>query len=354
MAQGDVVTESESGADLAGVADSCLLNELDFTDLYLSETGAAHMRGLSDSSDPLYGVPDGVIGDLEEVRNKVCNIGQLEREFVLDYDGVRYRVTRMQGQTTLTYHLRRAMFPIPRIRDLGIHPAVVQALGRLGHPGGSAIQRGSGLILVAGATGQGKTTTLCSLLQEYLISYGDIAVTIEDPPELKLEGEHGKFGLCYQFTVKNGDFSSLVREALRQNPRYIMLGEIRDSASAHQVLTAAMSGHVVLATIHGGSVEEALVRITKYVASETDTDLARSMLADSISAVLYQEMKKIVTKDGSGRVKRVVSISSLFFGRDSDSKGLRQKVRDGKIPQLSTDIELQRNKMDKGKPPIGA
>ncbi|AOG03288.1 ATPase, T2SS/T4P/T4SS family [Bosea sp. RAC05] len=329
------------------IAEAIYLKDLDFTDIYISETGEAFMRGLSDVADPIYDIPENAIQDLDMVHKKVCGLGQLEREFVLDHDEVRYRVTKIQGDTSATYHVRRSMFPIPRIGKLGINPMVVRALGTIGHPGAANVPRGSGLILVAGATGQGKTTTASSLLQEYLITYGDIAITIEDPPELKLEGMHGKFGRCFQTRVIGGDFAPYLRAALRQMPRFILLGEIRDPSSASEVLNAALSGHVVIATIHGGSIEEALTRVIKYVQSNLDAELARSMLADGIAAVVHQEMRRIRANDG--RVARRIFAESLFFGHD---KGLRQKIRDGKIVQLSSDIDLQKSRMDRGEMPV--
>src|SRR3546814_3251127 len=111
--------------------------------------------------------------DLDELHRRVCARGQREREFFLDFDEVRYRVSKIESINGNWYALRRAKSPIPRFGTLGLHARVVQYLGLLG--------RKHGLILFAGATGQGKTTTACSLLQEFLIHYGDVAIAIEDP-----------------------------------------------------------------------------------------------------------------------------------------------------------------------------
>ena len=323
------------------------LCDLDFTDIYMSEAGEVYMRGMTDVSEPLYMVPKNAVADLDDVHRRVCAMGQRENEFVLDHDNVRYRITKIQIEHGASYHIRRSMFPIPRLRPLWLPVEVVRALAPIGNPGLGGRPRGFGLILIAGTTGQGKTTTASSLLQEYLINYGEIAITIEDPPELMLEGKHGQFGVCYQVKVKDGDFAPLVRQALRQQPRYIMLGEVRDPSSAQEVLNAALSGHVVLATIHGGSIEEALLRMINYVASRVDLNMARDMLADGIAAVLHQEMRKIRASDG--RVQRRLLVQSLFFGKE---RGLRQKVRTGDIGMLGTDIEAQRNRMAKGEMPI--
>src|SRR3546814_14783841 len=103
--------------------------------------------------------------DLDELHRRVCARGQREREFFLDFDEVRYRVSKIESINGNWYALRRAKSPIPRFGALGLHARIVQYLGLLG--------RKHGLILFAGATGQGKTTTACSPLQEFLIHYGD-------------------------------------------------------------------------------------------------------------------------------------------------------------------------------------
>lgn len=318
------------------------LRDLDFTDIYIAESGEAFLRGLMGEDDPLYEIPDGAVADLETVHMRVCSLGREDQEFTLDHDNVRYRVSRIDNDGATWYALRRSLWPIPRLKKLEIHPMVVRQLGRIG----KAPSRG--LILIAGATGNGKTTTMCSLLQEYLIQYGDVAVTIEDPPELRMEGKHGNFGRCFQNRVVNGDFAGPLRLALRMHPRYLMLGEIRDPNAAVEALHAANSGHVVLATIHGGSIEEALVAVQKLVASKLDPDLARTLLAGGLAAVLHQQLFRIRTTDN--RVKRTIKIRSLFIGDDA---GLRAKIRDGKTALLGTDIEMQASRIARNESPLG-
>jgi twitching motility protein PilT len=331
--------------------DRSFLKEIEFTDLYLSEgTDDAKMRGLVDIDDPIYPVAIDDIIDLGLVRRKVIQTGQSENEFVLDHDEVRYRVSKIPSDSGINwYALRRAMHPIPRLRRLlaGVSPYVIQELGRIGkHPN-------RGMILLAGATGAGKTTTICSLLQEYLQNYGDVATTIEDPPELKLDGSYRNgAGQCFQVKVQNGDFATPLRSALRYQPRYILLGEIRDPEGASESLRAAISGHIVLATIHSGTIPEAITAMMKLVSSRLEMELARSMLADGLAAVMHQEMKRVKTTDG--RVERRVILKTLFLGdtMNTSTAGARNKIREGKAQGLVDDIEAQANRMLKQQPPI--
>jgi Tfp pilus assembly pilus retraction ATPase PilT len=317
------------------------LSELDFTDLYIATSGEAHMKGLLDVKDPLYPIPAGAIEDLHVIHQIVCEEGQREDEFTLDHDDVRYRVSKIDDESNPTYVLRRAIDPIPRIGSFKIPKLVMRELALAGRQGSR------GLILLSGSTGMGKTTTACSLLQEYLINFGGVAIAIEDPPELKLNGPRGPFGLCYQVRVRNGDFASPLRRAMRQAPRYIFLGEIRDPESAHEALQAANSGHVVVATTHAGTIEEAINRLMKLVTAKVDIGLARDLMADGLSVVTSQEMTRIKALDG--RVERRINFKTLFFGEDS---GLRTMIREGKTQQIGSIIEAQQMRVANNRPPL--
>lgn len=118
------------------------------------------------------------------------------------------------------------------------------------------VDQPSGLILVSGATGSGKTTTLYSILKA-IDSVANKVITIEDPIEYRLDG------IC-QVAVNEEiglTFANVLRSILRQAPNVIMLGEIRDSESAELVIQAALTGHLVLSTIHADTSAGALSRL---------------------------------------------------------------------------------------------
>jgi twitching motility protein PilT len=253
---------------------------------------------------------------------------------------MRFRVSRIEDVESIWYTLRRAKWPIPRLAILGgVPPRVIQYLGHLGKPGKH------GLILIAGKTGEGKTTTACSLLQEYLIHFGDVAVTIEDPIELPLNGAHGRFGHCFQTAVKNGDFAGALKRTMRHVPRYILLGEVRGSAEASEAIGAANNGHLVITTIHAGNVVEAMNKLLKFVAADESLELARTILADGLVAIIHQQLIRIPGKKG-----RQLKLEYLFPG---DDKGIRTLIRQGKTEQLGTAISAQASRVFNGKWPTG-
>jgi twitching motility protein PilT len=325
------------GQEVGEVKGSLRLSELDFTDLYISMNGEVLVRGTDNAKGPLTEIPEGVIGDLDTLQLTVFERGQTKKEFFVDYDGVRYRVSRIRSQTVDWFTLRKSKSTIPRIKQLGgFSMPLVQYLARLG--------RHHGLIVLSGATGQGKTTTAYSLLNEYLLAFGDIAVTIEDPPEMMLEGQIGNFGRCFQLRLEQGDdFGTALHDAMRHTPRFIFMGELRKSYDASQALRAAISGHLVITTIHAGSVEETLNSLIKLTAGEESVDFARDLLAGGLAGVIHQTLVR-----ANGQKPRL-QVKFLFPGNDS---GIRSLIREGSINQLSTQIEQQANRVLQNRPPI--
>lgn len=302
------------------------LKEIDFTDLGFSESGEAWLKNVEGEEEPIVGVPETMLHDLHILHQKVCKRGQSEEEFFQDYDGMRFRVARIDSVGGRWFMLRRGMANIPRLASLkGIPQKVIQYLGRVAMP-----PSGHGLIIVSGATTAGKTTTACSLLQEYLLNFGDIAVTVEDPPELPLDGPHGKSGHCFQTSVIDGDFGRAMKLTMRRSPRYILLGEVRGPVEANAAIRAANNGHVVITTIHAGSCIEALNSMLKLLSGE-NMDLARTMLADGLAGVLHQSLIKL---KGSRQIK----VEYLFPGK---GQAVRSLIRTGKTEQLSTAISNQ-------------
>jgi type II secretory ATPase GspE/PulE/Tfp pilus assembly ATPase PilB-like protein len=116
-----------------------------------------------------------------------------------------------------------------------------------------------GLILISGSTGSGKTTSLYALVQE-LVRLNLNVVSVEDPVEAEIEGV-SQTSLNLQ---KGLDCATALKATLRQDPDCIMLGEIRDSQSAKLCLSAALSGHLVLSSIHAGSCRESIVRLSEF------------------------------------------------------------------------------------------
>ena len=318
------------------------LQDVDFMDVFISETGKVFFRGTDKQETLLPALSNAVLEQIDRLHRLVCsNERANDGEFFLDFSNIRFRVSRIDSVDETWYALRRSMWPIPRLPQLdGLHSRVIEYLGTIVRPGKS------GLILVSGASSNGKTTTAYSILQECLMWYGNIAVTLEDPVELPMEGQHGNTGYCFQIPVRGGDFAGAIKKSMRHSPRYIFIGEIRGSDVASQVLRAAINGHIVISTIHAGNVIEAIYSILKFAAATESVELARAVLADGLLGVINQQLSDIQIK---GTRRRHISAEYFFPGGDP---GIKSLIRAGKIEQLTTAIEKQNNRIGMGLLPV--
>jgi twitching motility protein PilT len=239
----------------------------------------------------------------------------------IDFEGIRCRLSRqVMSDGTTWVCARRINTIIPQLDKLGIQPHLFQHMQELG--------KRDGLILVSGATGQGKTTTAVALLGHFLRNYGGTAITIEDPVEYMMKGRHGESGQCFQVEVhQEEDWAICLKRALRWAPRYIYVGEIRTPKAAEQLLRAAATGHLVITTVHAGAPEEALMGII-FLAEQAMGSGVENILAAALTAVVYQTMKETGPQ-----------IKYLFTEPDSPGDPIRALIRDKKIGMLSTYID---------------
>lgn len=298
------------------------LADLDFTDLYVRldapdvsrfapspRKGAARPRNMA--------VPEEFDLEINLLRAQLAK--QEHDDFALDLENMRMRGSRcvLFGDQQWVA-LRRLPLDPPKLAELGFRPEILQQLRSYG-------QR-SGLIIVGGATRAGKTTTLVGMLTEYLRTYGGVAYTIEDPVEYYLQGEYGEGGYCFQREVhQDPEWGEAVKASLRWAPRYIFLGEVRTPAAAKWLLRAATSGHLVMCTVHGGTIEETLSAILQIAQTELG-DTASHILADGLCTVIHQSLV-----NGRPNV-RILSV---------DENKVRSTIRSGKLEQLGTEIQAQ-------------
>lgn len=187
-----------------------------------------------------------------------------------------------------------------------------------------------GLVLVTGATGSGKTTTLAALVDRINRTSRRHVVTIEDPVEY--EHAHGT-SVVEQVEVGADapSFAAALVAALRQDPDVILVGEMRDLETTRAALTAAETGHLVLATLHTNDVPQTVNRITDIFPAEQQATV-RQQLSLALSAVLCQQL--VPRADGKGRVVA----TELMIATD----GVRAHVRKGSFHQLHTELTLGR------------
>ena len=189
------------------------------------------------------------------------------------------------------------------------------------------LKQAQGLLLVTGATGSGKSTTLAAMLAHLNHTQPLHILTLEDPIEFVHPSQRS---LVQQRKVPghSADFATALRAALRQDPDVILVGELRDLPTIELALSAAETGHLVLATLHSRSATQAIERLVDVFPGETKA-LVRQQLSLSLLGVVHQVLCKSV--DGT---RRVAAHEVLFA-----SPAVRQMIRDNKATQLPNALQ---------------
>ncbi len=175
---------------------------------------------------------------------------------------------------------------IPTFEELNL-PAVLKSLLVLPH----------GLILVTGTTGSGKSTTLAAMIDYINMYQAYNIITIEDPIEFVHVNKKSVFNQL-QVGRDTTDFATALRSSLRQDPNVILLGELRDLETMRLALTAAETGHLVLATLHARSAPLAINRFADVFPTE-EKNRVRTLLSETLQAVVCQTL---VRKISGGRI----------------------------------------------------
>jgi twitching motility protein PilT len=219
-----------------------------------------------------------------EWENKI-RIGAIDHPVVLTKSRLRCNVYRTQGGKSVVIAIRRLpLQPLP-LEQTGL-PMYIKSMA----------EAAKGLVLVTGSTGAGKTTTVAALLDYLNTTRSSHIVTIEQPIEYVLEA---KTSIISQKEVGTdvASFSAGLREALRQRPDVIMVGEVRDAETADTVLHAGESGHLVFATLHTSSAVGAINKLLSFFPPEQRAQRALS-LADSLVGVVCQSLVPAERGDG--------------------------------------------------------
>jgi twitching motility protein PilT len=213
----------------------------------------------------------------------------------------RFRANIFQQRGTVSIVLRVIPDHNKSVAQLGL-PPVIERIA----------EERRGLILVTGATGSGKSTTLAAMIDCINSMRSGHIVTIEDPIEF-LHRDKQSFVTQREVDVDTVSFAQALRGALRQDPDVILVGEMRDHETIETALTAAETGHLVLSTLHTLDATETITRIVSSFPAHQQKSV-RLQLAGILKAVI--SMRLVRAAKGAGRVPAIEVLVSTAFIRD--------------------------------------
>jgi twitching motility protein PilT len=259
-----------------------------------------------------------VLNGDERLKNDLATLGSCDCSYALgDLARMRVNIFKQNGRHAIV--MRKLQTEIPTLDQLGLPPIFREM-----------IKEKNGIIFVTGATGSGKTTTLAAMLDELNRTQKIHILTLEDPIEFLHPHKKALFNQR-QLGKDFPDFASGLRAALRQAPKAILVGEIRDRATMEIAMTASETGHVVFTTMHTINAGQTINRILGMFGKDEEQQL-RQRLADTIRYVVSQ---RLVGKIGGGRllVSEIMGSSlrtreSLLYG-ESENRTFQEIIEAG-------------------------
>ena len=287
------------------------------SDLHLGTPSAPILRihgelKIQDDIPPLTDV------ETQKIFNTIASPDQIKRfneekeiDFAYSVPGLaRFRVNILMQRGSLSINFRSVPFKIPTMEELGLPPVVKQI----------ALKR-RGLVLVTGRTGSGKSTTMAAMVNYINENESRNIITIEEPLEFL---HQNKKCLISQREVGSDteSFNRALVHALRHDPDVVVVGEMRDLETITTAVTAAETGHLVLATLHTYNAPQSVERMIDVFPSEQQAQI-RIQLSQVIEAIITQTL---VHKTSGGRIAAL----EIMIG----TPAVRHLIREGKIHQL--------------------
>jgi twitching motility protein PilT len=236
----------------------------------------------------------------------------------------RFRVNAFRQRGATSFAFRVIPKNVPSFEQLSLPPGVQ-----------NLAEEHRGLILVTGATGSGKTTTLAAMIGYMNRTRRQHIVTIEDPIEI-LHPDHGCIVNQREVGLDTSDFMQALRRALRQDPDVILIGELRDAETAQTALQAAESGHLVLSTLHTVDAAETIGRMVEFFPA-IKQPMIRSIMAGVLRGVISQ---RLLPRNDGGRVAAVeVMVTNNRIAdliRDNHTEEITEAIEEGSFHQMQS------------------
>ncbi|MCK9293602.1 MAG: PilT/PilU family type 4a pilus ATPase [Desulfobulbaceae bacterium] len=266
-----------------------------------------------------------VIGGNKRLLKNLATTGSCDLSYWLGKKA-RFRVNVFSQKTNLSTVLRKLPTEIPTIKSLNLPPAMNRMSDEL-----------NGLILVTGATGSGKSTTLAALLNKINHERAVHVVTLEDP----IEFVHPHLQSTFNQREQGNDFDTFangLRAALRQAPKVILVGEMRDRETMEIGLTASETGHLVLSTLHTVDAGSTINRCLGMFEHDEQPQI-RNRLVDTIRWIVCQ---RLLPRVGGGRVAAFeimgmnLRVREVILNGESEGKTFYEIITDGTAMGMTT------------------
>ena len=244
-----------------------------------------------------------------------------EAEYELDFSfGVpglgRYRVNLHKQRSSIGIAIRRLASEIKSVEELGL-PQIVRQLAMLD----------KGMVLVTGAAGSGKSTTLAAMIDIINNEKKAHIITVEDPIEY-LYSHKNSIIEQREVTSDTKSFANALRSVMRQDPNVILVGELRDLETISHAITAAETGHLVLGTLHTTDAVQTVDRLIDVFPSHQQQQI-RIQVSLTLQGVICQQL--ILSKDKQGRVPVVETMIA--------TSAIKNLIREGKTVQIYSSLE---------------
>jgi twitching motility protein PilT len=254
----------------------------------------------------------------ERQRRTLESEGEIDFAYSIPMVG-RYRVNVFLQRDSVALVARILNLHIPDPASLGIPAAVVEM-----------VHKRRGLVLVTGATGSGKSTTLASLINIINQKYPYHVITLEDPVEY-LHAHNVSIVNQREMGKDSKSFASALRAALRQDPDVILVGEMRDLETIATAVTAAETGHLVFSTLHTVGAANTIDRIIDIFPPYQQQQI-RTQLADVLECVVSQQL--LPKRDGKGRVAAIEVMLT--------NAAIKNHIRESKTFQIPSVLQTSR------------
>ena len=265
--------------------------------------------------------------EIDDLTKKLLTPLQLDRlrqeksvDVSVSTSNARLRVNVFTTMRGISIAIRILPGHIPTIEELNLHPSLHDI---------SKIK--FGLVLICGGTGEGKTTTIAAIINDINNSHQAHIVTIEDPVEYRFQSKKS-FIEQREIGPHTPSFKQGLIDVLREDADVIVVGELREGETMQLALNAAESGHLVIATMHAGSPEEAIYRMCNAVPIEAQTEV-RNQLASTLAWITVQQL---VYLEKAGQRVPILTIAH-------GTQAIKNIIRENKLNQINNAIDTSKN-----------